>query len=239
MDEKSCIEYLEYVITHAGIIDLTYTMETGMPAWPTQARYGSVLHESYDWGDVALHSMITMSEHTGTHIDAPKHFIKGGSSVDNLPPTTVMGRGVNVDATFLVPRGTLGYRDIKEFEAKKGEIKKGDVVMFRFGWDKKYRIQPDGGEYLRDWPGLAGETAEYLVEKNIAAAGCDTLALDAFGSDTNPAHHILLGKGIPIIENIYNLSKLAVFSYVVGLPNKFKDGSGSPLRLIAFVDPIP
>jgi kynurenine formamidase len=235
MDGKSCIELMEHVVTHARVLDLTHTLEPGMPAWPTQARYGSVVYESYDWGDAAIHSMITMSEHTGTHIDAPKHFIKGGCPVDELPPALVMGRGVNVNAAFEEPRGIFNLAGLKKFEAEYGEIRKGDIVMFRFGWDSKYRLAPDAGEYLRDWPGLGPDAAEYLAGRQVAAAGCDTLALDPDGSD-NPCHSILLGKGIPILENIDNLSMLPVFSYVVGLPNKFKGGSGSPIRLIAFVD---
>jgi kynurenine formamidase len=67
--------------------------------------------------------------------------------------------------------------------------------------------------------------------------GCDTLAIDACGSATNEAHYALLGAGIAVIENITNLDRLPAFSYVMGLPNKFKGGSGSPLRLIAFVEP--
>jgi kynurenine formamidase len=174
-----------------------------------------------------------MSEHTGTHIDAPKHFIKGGCPVDELPFLT--GRGVTINAAFMEPKKTLGIEKLREFEARQGEIKKGDIVMLRFGWDDKYRLQPDSREYLRDWPGLGADAAEYLATKQVKAVGCDSLSLDAYGSD-NPCHFILLGKNIPILENIDNLSKLPVFSYVIGLPNKFKGGSGSPIRLIAFCD---
>ncbi|MFP3042322.1 cyclase family protein [Treponema primitia] len=235
--EKSVIELLEQVTGQAHIVDLTHTMESGMPAWPTQARYGAVVYESYDRGDMALHSMVTFSEHTGTHIDAPKHYIKDACPINELPLTRVIGRGVTIDATSVPPRGVLPVEKIKEFEAAHGPIRKGDIVMFRFGWDLKYRLQPDCHDYLSDWPGLSSEAAEYLCGKAVAAVGCDALALDAFGNSMDdPAHHILLGQGIPIIENIDKLSGLPPFCFVIGLPNKFKDGSGSPLRLIAFVD---
>jgi kynurenine formamidase len=235
MNEKSCIELMEYITTRFQVVDLSHTLEPGMPAWPTQARYSSVVYESYDQGDAALHSMIVMSEHTGTHIDAPRHFIPDGCPVDKLPWSSMMGRGVKIDASFVEPGGIFSLENLRTFEAEQGPIQKGDMVLFRFGWDRKYRLQPDSAEYLRDWPGLAAEAAEYLAEKQAAAVGCDTLALDPYGS-SNPCHPILLGKGIPILENVDNLSKLPVFSYVLGLPNKFKDGSGSPIRLIAFID---
>ncbi|MDR1977706.1 MAG: cyclase family protein [Synergistaceae bacterium] len=235
MRDASHIEMLEDIVANAEIVDLSYTLENCMPAWPTQARYGTVVYESYDWGDAALHSQITLSEHTGTHIDAPKHFVPGAASVDELPISAVMGRGVVIDATRMPPMGLLSLGDLRDFEARNGDIRKGDIVMLRFGWDEKYGIKPEGADYLKDWPGLAEEGARYLAGKQVAAVGCDTLALDAFGLGANPCHHILLSKGIPILENIFNLSKLPVFSYVIGLPNKFKGGSGSPIRMVAFV----
>jgi kynurenine formamidase len=235
MNEKSCVEVMEHIITHSNVVDLSHTLEPGMPAWPTQARYGSVVYESYDYGDAALHSMVMMSEHTGTHVDAPKHFIPGGCPVDKLPLSSLMGRGVKVDACFVEPRGLFSLEHLKAFEAEHGGIKKGDIVLFRFGWDSKYHLQPDCAGYLEDWPGLAPTVAEHLAEKGAAAVGCDTLALDPYGS-ANPCHPILLGKNIPILENVDNLSKIPVFSYIIGLPNKFKDGSASPVRLVSFFD---
>jgi kynurenine formamidase len=233
----SCVELLQQALGCARIVDLSYTLETGMPAWPTQARYSSVVYESYDQGDAAVHSGITLSEHTGTHIDAPRHFVKGACPVDKLPLEAIMGRAYTMDASFLSPKAVLSSRAIQQFEEAHGPIEKGDIVMFRFGWDKKYRIQPGSGEYLKNWPGLAGEGAEYLLLKGVKAVGCDALSLDAYGDDSNPCHHALLGNGVPIIENITNLWMLPVVSFVIGLPNKFKDGSGSPVRLTAFVDP--
>jgi len=232
---KTNIEIFGELVGGSEIIDLTHTLEPLMPAWPTQARFGSVVYDSYDYGGAALHSMITMSEHTGTHIDAPRHFIKGGRAVDELSPKTVMGRGVHIDALGTAEKGLLETEALRAFEKQNGKIRKGDIVMFRFGWDKKYALQPDSGEYLKNWPGLSKEAAEFLAEREIAAVGCDALAIDAFGSQSNAAHYVLLGRGIPVIENIANLDKLPVFSFVIGLPNKFKDGSGSPIRLIAFI----
>lgn len=233
--ENSLINLLEQVKQNASVVDLSYTMEENMPAWPTHARYGSVVYESYDFGAEAVHSMVTFSEHSGTHIDAPRHFIPGGCPIDQLPPTAVMGRGVMIDATFVQPRGVLTLDDIHRFEKTQGEIRRGDVVMLRFGWDEKYHLQPDCKDFLENWPGLSREGADYFVQKGVAAVGCDALSLDAFGGEC-VCHHALLGNSIPILENICNLSKLPVYTYVIGLPLKFKNGSGSPLRLIAFLE---
>ena len=230
------LKNLDKIFNTALIVDLSYSLEQGMPAWPTQARYGSVVYDSYNYGGNALHSQITLSEHTGTHFDAPKHFIPDGCSVDELPLTALMGRGVKIDVTGISPCSLLPVKAIHDFEVKEGEIQKGDIVMFRFGWDEKYKLQPNAGDYLRDWPGLSAEAAQYLAEKEIRAAGCDTLAIDAFESKDNPVHHILLSRSILIIENIKNLAKIPVFSYIIGMPLKIKGGSGSPLRLAAFIE---
>lgn len=232
--ESSIIEVMERMIKTASVVDLSYTMEEKMPVWPTHARYGTTVYESYEYGDAALQSMISFGEHCGTHIDAPLHFIPGACPVNLLPPTAVMGRGVKIEAGFVEPRGVLTLESILDFEAKNGEIKKDDIVMIHFGWDAKYRLQPDSRDFLNDWPGLSGEGAEYLAGKKVAAVGGDTLSLDAFGAEVSVCHNILLSQGIPIIENISNLSKISVFTYVIGLPMKLKNGSGSPIRLVAF-----
>lgn len=235
MENRDFIQMMEMVRDQARIVDLSYTLEERMPAWPTQARYGSTVYESYEFGDPAVHSAIYMSEHTGTHIDAPKHFIPGGCPVDELDPRTVMGRGVMIPAEHTGSRELLSLEKIHEFEQKNGAVRPGDIIMIHFGWDEKYALQPGCSEFLKDWPGLSEEAAHYFVEKQVSAVGCDTLALDAFGVEVNICHHILLGKGIPIIENLRNLPKLPAHSYVIGLPNKFKGGSGSPIRMVAFV----
>lgn len=235
MISQNYVDLIEQIVKESSVLDLSYTLEENMPAWPTQARYGTVIYESYDFGDAATHSQITMSEHTGTHIDAPLHFVKGAKAVDELELKQLMGRGIFIDASFLKENELLTIDKIKEFEKNNVEIKKGDIVMIRFGWDDKYKLQPNCMEYLNDWPGLSKEGAKYFLDKEVSAVGCDTLSLDAFNVKVNVCHKILLGNDIPIIENLCNLSRLPLVSYIIGLPNKFKNGSGSPIRVIALI----
>lgn len=235
MEHNNYIEMIEAIRDHAKVVDLSYTMEMNMPFWPTQPKYEAVVVETYEAGGESYHQSIRISEHTGTHIDAPKHFIPGGCPVDELSPRTVMGRGVTIHGENIAPCGLLPLEQIKAFEAENGEIKAGDIVMIRFGWEDKYAVLPEDKGFLKDWPGLSEEAARYLAEKGVAVVGCDTLALDAFGVKRYISHEILLGQGIPIMENLRNLGELPPFCAVVGLQNKFKGGSGSPIRLVAFV----
>ena len=235
MGKMDLIEMIETARDYARIVDLSYTLEENMPFWPTQPKYEADIVETYEKGGESFHRAIRISEHTGTHIDAPKHFIPGGRPVDQLDPRTVMGRGVTIHAENIKPCGLLGLDQIKEFEKENGEIKAGDIIMIRFGWEDKYAITPEDKGFVRDWPGLSGEAAEYLADKKVSAVGCDTLALDAFGVEKYICHEILLGRGIPIMENLCGLSELPFFCAVIGLQNKFKGGSGAPIRLMAFV----
>lgn len=234
--ENVYILLMEQIRDSSEIIDLSYTMETNMPVWPTHPRYGTVIYESYEFGDAAVQSMISLGEHTGTHMDAPKHFIAGGASIDKVDVKTVMGRGFLIEAVNLKAKESLTLKMVQEREKQVGTIKENDIILIRFGWDDKYALQPNGADFLKDWPGLSEEAALYFLEKKVSVVGCDTLSLDVFGTANCVSHEVLLGNGIPIIENICNLAKLSPLSYVIGLPNKFKDGSGSPIRLVAFVN---
>lgn len=230
------ITMMEQVKKDFQIIDLSYTLEETMPVWPTHPRYGAIEYESYDQGGVSMHRMISLGEHSGTHIDAPKHFVKDGKGIDELSITNVMGRGIVIDASNVAKRDVLTVEQIKEFEKKNGEIQKGDIVIVRFGWEEKYALGKDGSGFLTDWPGVSKKAAQYFLDKKVLAVGCDTLSIDAFGVDTYVCHEILLGNNIPIIENMCNLKKLPPVTYIIGLANKFKGGSGSPIRIAAFVE---
>lgn len=231
----SVIEIMEQFLEHSDWIDMTRMLEPGMPNWPTQPPFSAVTNEALEWGDGSYHRTITMSEHTGTHMDAGCHFVPGTKSIDQVPITQIMGRAVNIDATDTAPRGDFTLDKLKEFEHNYGEIKAGDIVFFRFGWDEKYDLKPADKAYNKDWPGISTEVGEYLKEKQVKAVGCDCMALDADGT-TYPNHGILLENDINILENVDKLYELPRFFAVIGFPCRIKDGSGSTLRLIAFVD---
>lgn len=230
------VEQFMDVLKSSKVIDMSYPLEEGVPVWPTHARFSKTIYESYDYGNESLQSALTLGEHTGTHLDAPKHFIKGGKGLDEIPITKVMGRGVKIDADFLEPNGVLTKEMIIEHEKKHGEIKEGDIVFLRYGWDEKYDIQPNTREFLQNWPGLGKCGAEYLFEKKVGVVGCDALSVDSFSASGSPAHSVLLSNDILIIENVHNLKFVPNLFFVLGLPLNVKAASGAPIRLIAFID---
>lgn len=219
-------------------IDLSHTLEEDILAWPTHARFGRTLYESQELGDVATHYGLTISEHTGTHMDAPLHFVSEGPAhygTDEIPLERLAGRAATIGATDLGAGDLLCVAHVKNWETEHGPIEQGDRVLIRYGWDERWTTGREGRRFLEDWPGLSGEAAEYLVEKGVALVGCDTMAVDVAGSAENPAHHELLGNEVYIVENLKNLDRLPPYSFFIAFPLKIKGGSGSPVRAVALV----
>ena len=221
-------------------VDLSHTLEEAIPAYPTHARFGKTLYESYEYGDAARHYGLTMSEHTGTHMDAPLHFISEGPAhygTDEIPLGRLAGRAATIGATDLGADDLVKVGYIEAWEEEHAPIEAGDRVLIRYGWDLRWATGPEGRRFLEGWPGLSGEAAQYLVGKGVTLVGCDTLAIDAAVSTEHPAHYALLGSEVYIVENLKNLDRLPPFCLFLALPLKIKGGSGSPVRAVALVRP--
>jgi kynurenine formamidase len=219
-------------------VDLSHTLQENIPAYPTHARFGRTLYESYEYGDDASHYGLAMSEHTGTHMDAPLHFISEGQAhygTDEIPLDRLAGRAATIEATDLGSGDLLGVERIEAWEEEHGSIGAGDRVLIRYGWDRRWATGPEGRRFTEDWPGLSGKAAAYLVGKSVSLVGCDTLAIDATVSTENPAHYELLGNEVYIVENLNNLDRLPPFCLFLALPLKIRGGSGSPVRAVALV----
>ncbi len=233
------VRIINELLSNFEVIDLSHTLEEGIPTFPRPTPYSHSLFESYWHGDTAASYEILMNEHTGTHMDTPAHFMRPGHPahvwVDELPATCLIGRGVMIDVSDTPPKTTFGLSVLKEFEQQQGPIEEGDIVLFRTGWDRKWKLNPEFGPFLHDWPGPSREVAEALVQRRVKAVGIDVTALDAYGNPELPCHNILLGNRIPLIENVANLYQLPPFSIFIATPLKIKGGSGSPLRPLAFV----
>ena len=237
LNEKDLLVLVEQ-LRNSRWVDLSHTLEEGIPSWPTHARFGHILYESYELGDVARHYGLVMSEHTATHMDAPLHFIAEGPAhygIDEVRLDRLAGRAATIEAPELPASGLLTAAHIREWEEKHSPIQERDRVLIRYGWDNRWGTGSEGTDFLKDWPGLGGDAAEYLVEKGVFLVGCDTLAVDAFGSEENPAHYALLGNEVYIVENLKNLKSLPPWSFFIAFPLKVKEGSGSPVRAVALI----
>jgi kynurenine formamidase len=220
-------------------IDLSQPLEEEMPVWPTLSRYFKTLWCSIHYGDPATAYQLVLNEHTGTHVDAPAHYLPPGHPhhrwVDEVPLEQWIGRACLVGCTEVERQGTVRAENVLAWEARHARIERGDITVFEFGWWRKWAVRPDDVDFLTDWPGLGPDCVELLLERGVKAVGVDTLSPDVFGDTSSPVHKALLGEGVVIVENLANLSRLPPRFYLLALPLKIEGGSGAPCRATALV----
>ncbi len=225
------------------MIDLTHTLENGIPYFPGGIPFSLTKYKTLARDGYTMHT-ITMSEHTGTHIDAPSHFLEEGREVDKLEIDHLCGPAVVLDIRDSVKQSSdyaLSISDVEKFESRYGHIPRGSFVLVNTGWSEKwknpktYLNQDEKG--IMHFPGVSKEAAEILVKgRKVYGIGIDTLSLDPGLSQDFSAHKVVLGYDRIIIENLFipgDLPPRGAFVCVFPLP--VKGGSGSPARVIAWV----
>ncbi len=228
-------------LRHARVIDLSQTLEEHMPHFPTHSKFFHTLWGSYWHGGRSLSYQLVMHEHNGTHVDAPAHFISDAKpeahvTIEQVPATRLLGRGVRVNCQGMRPGEYVSKHHLVDWESQHGTLQAGDIVLFDFGWSVKWGLRPHDQSYAEDWPGVGMEAAEYLISKQVAAIGVDTLSPDPPEAlRAQPIHPVVLEKQVLIIENLCNLDQLPDFFLFAALPLKIRAGSGSPIRAVALV----
>lgn len=234
----SKVKQLSALLSGMEVIDLSHTLEEDMQIYPTHSRYYHTLWDSQATGSEALLYQLIINEHCGTHMDATAHFIKEGHPahqfMDETPVTQFFGRALTMDFSHYTHKDLVTAGEIEQWERENMPIEPGDIVLFRFGWDKHWVPRSISLRYGQEWPGLTEAAAKLLVARGIKAVGCDAIAIDGSESEGSPAHYALLGNGVNIIENLTKLDRVLGESYLFVSPLKVKEGSGSPLRAIAF-----
>lgn len=225
------------IFGQAEKVDLTHPLKEEMPVWPGHPCFCHDLVESYEEGAVSKHYRLSLGEHTGTHLDAPLHFIQppNGWSIDKTPIEYLMGRMLVMRFPEMGGGGCISLAMIQQWEADHAHVQAGDSVFFSFGWDKKWGDSLD--TYFHSWPGIDGKAAQYLAARHVRLVGCDCASIDASGSEDFPAHRALLSAGVLIGENFNNLGEVGSIATFVGLPLPIVDGTGSPLRAVAILSP--
>ena len=219
------------------IVDLSHTLEEGMPVHPTQSRY---YHMKWTTSGAPFNSyQFIMHEHNGTHVDSPCHYRGKGHphqiSIDLLPLYRFMGRCVRIDFSNMDNQSLVGGKDIQDWEESHSTIHKDDIVLFYFGLSKKWGIGQTGEKFIEKWPGLSKEAVTYCIHKDINAVGTDALSIDGSDTETFIAHNMLLRSNILIFECLNQLDRLPDISFFLTLPLKIKDGTASPVRAVAFI----
>lgn len=220
------------------IIDLTVTLRKDnlslVPGHPDFDLQDFHFHDR----DFRSNSFLQISTHTGTHVDAPFHFIKGGVTIDELPLQKIVGAAVLLDLrSFASPR--KGFSLVEMKKAAGGKNLAGKIVVLHSGWLKeKWGTESFYGEN----PFLMQDAVDWLVEQKIKSVGVD-FSIDnpdqgnAPLEKKFPIHRTFLGKGIPHLENLQNLELIDRDEFfLAALPLKLHRCNGAPARVMAILE---
>jgi len=210
------------------IFDLSMTIEKGMRLFPgipepvfTKVR----THQENGLQVTKLEAVV----HSGTHVDSPRHVISNGEVICNTNLDRLIGEGTVLGLKHKPPGSVITEDDLNTY-AK--DIGKNDIVILNTGYEKS--AEPE------KYCSLAPEAAHWLVNREIKCLAVDMPSLDPINrkggrasDQTHPAHHIILGAGIPLVECLVNLDALHGRMFFVCLPLKISDCDAAPARVIA------
>ncbi|MGV3552100.1 cyclase family protein [Rhizobium sp.] len=240
------------------VVDLTAPLGPNTPVLYLPPQFGKntpsvKVHEisQYDEnGPFWAWNWLELGEHTGTHFDAPSHWITGkdlpGNTTDTIPPQAFVGPVNVIDRSkesAANPDYLLTVESIKEWEAEHGEIEENSWVVMRTDWYKRngstetFLNADENGPHS---PGPTAEAIEYLVSKKIMGWGQETIGTDAGSAGGMnppfPAHNLMHKAGRYGLASLCHLDQLpAKGAILIAAPLKFVKGTGSPIRALALV----
>ena len=208
-------------------IDISVALHNHMPRWPGDP--GIRIQQEADMLDGATVNLtrLEMGVHTGTHMDAPHHFVKDGATIDQVPLTTVIG-----------PARVIQIEDpaaIQMAEVEAQNIRAGERILFKTQNSTRDWVKEP---FRKKFVHLSTETAQYLAQRQIRLVGVDYLSVSGYQSNETEVHLALLHAGIWIIEGL-NLAGVEAGRYeLVCLPLKIAQADGAPARVVLrpFVD---
>jgi len=213
-------------------VDLTLPIHVGMATFPVH------WHPVVEITQLGRHGIenretrkVVLGTHTGTHCDAPLHFIEGGAPVDQLPLDLLIGEASVLDFSHCEPATEIG---VTELMTKLGD-RKPERIIFRYDWSQYFGTM----KYYSDLPYLSEEAAQWLVGRGVRLVAMDTPMPDNPKNGRNscndsPNHKTLLGNGVVIVEYLCNLDQLPEGDvHLIVLPLKIVGADGSPVRCVA------
>jgi arylformamidase len=203
-----------------ALIDISLPIREGMIVYEGDPGISVSSALSLDRGDPANVSTLRLGSHTGTHVDAPLHFIPGGASVDTLDLDVLIGRALvaEVKTDRMIERAHLEALPLA------GHTRVLLKTLNSALWDR--------GSFAREYVALAEDAARLLIERGVKLVGVDYLSIEAFGATGHPVHRTLLGAGLVILEGL-DFRRVSPGVYeLYCLPLRIAGGDGSPCRAI-------
>jgi arylformamidase len=202
------------------LLDVSVPLATGVPAFPGNPEFELQPVKRISEGGSSNVSRLVMGTHTGTHVDAPKHFLDDGIGVDALPLDLLIGRARVVEVTR---RGGIGPED---FEA--AGLREDLRVLLKTSNSALW----NSDVFHEDYTYVTEGGARYLVAQGVKVIGIDYLSIEQFRKPGAPAHKMLLSNGVIIIEGL-NLAEADPGMYeMYCLPLAVTGGDGAPARVV-------
>jgi len=207
------------------LLDVTVPVRAGMPAYPGEAAPRFHLIKSLARGDIADVSGVAMALHSGTHVDAPNHFLAGAAGVEALPLDVLVGpcRVIDVDADVHVGAADLA-RALGDERPERILVRTRNSRSRPACWDRP--------AFYPDFAALAVDGAHWLVGRGTRLVGIDYLSVEPFGAPEPATHLVLLTAGVVIVEGL-DLRDVDAGSYeLLCLPLPMTGRDGSPARVV-------
>jgi len=204
-----------------GWMDISVPLYTGMVHWPGDPEFESGLASSMAAGKVCNLTRFSTSAHIGTHMDAPRHFISDGITMEKMPLDAVIGPCRVVEIRHRVA--------LTPEELKPLKLRPGERVLFK---TRNSRRSWKSAEFDKDFIYISKEAAQHIVDCGLITVGVDYLSVGGFYKDGVETHNILLGACVWIIEGL-NLAKIHPGKYdLICLPIKMAGSDGAPARAV-------
>ena len=207
--------------TRAGWIDVSVTLRTGTVHWPDNPLVRIERMLDIEHGDAANVSTISMGSHTGTHMDAPLHFVRGGKGLDEMPLEATIGRARVIEIH--------DPESVKPDELRPHRLRGGERILFKTRSSARRWHEET---FIEDFVYVSQEAARYLATCEVQTVGIDYLSVGGFVKDGVETHQALLEASIWVIEGL-DFSQVEPGEYeLICLPLKVKRGDGAPARAI-------
>lgn len=202
--------------------DISVPLRDGMIHWPGDPECHIKRVVSMDEGAVCNLTHLSMSAHTGTHMDAPRHFIADGLTMEQMPLEPVIGRCRVFELLDCGDQITVD-------DLKKLKIAPRQRVLFKTRNSTRSWAM---NEFDKDFVSIRADAARYLVDQGVVTVGVDYLSIGGFNKDGVETHQIMLGAGIWVIEGL-NLAEIKSGYYeLICLPLKLEGADGAPCRVV-------
>ena len=207
-----------------NFVDLTLTAYDGMRGVHIE-QHTTIAGKGFNTTNLHLYS------HSGTHMDAPLHFVAGGDTIDHTPIEKCVGTAVTIDLSHKTPNSFITIEDLHPYHKK---IHAGSRLLLRTDWD----LHAEEPDYRTSFPRISIELADWLGEQGVWLVGLESPSVASLQDieELTAVHQSLLRKKIVIVESLANLRALPEEVFFIALPLKIQGGDGSPVRAVAILN---